>query len=98
MPVCGLISQYNGVPAEDLKNSVAATMRQVLVKRLTLRGFINYDFLNYYPDFLEQIGNAIRSNNIKYREDIVEGIENAPKAFIGMLEGRNFGKLIIKVS
>jgi NADPH-dependent curcumin reductase len=98
VPVCGLISQYNGVPTEDLKNSVAATMRQVLTKSLTIQGFINYDFLDYYPDFLALVGNAMQSGKIKYREDIVEGIENAPKAFIGMLEGKNFGKLIIKVS
>lgn len=98
VPVCGLISQYCGVPAEDLKNSVAVTMRQVLSKSLTIRGFINFDFLDFYPDFIELVGNAVHSGKIKYREDIVEGLENAPKAFMGMLEGRNFGKLIIKVS
>jgi NADPH-dependent curcumin reductase CurA len=98
VPVCGLISQYNGVPAEDLKNSVAATMRQVLFKSLTIQGFIVYDFLDSYPEFLTQVGNAVQSGKIKYREDIVEGIENAPRAFMGMLEGRNFGKLIVKVS
>lgn len=75
VPVCGLISQYNGVPAEDLKNSVAATMRQVLSKSLTLRGFINFDFLDYYPDFLVQVGNAMRSDKIKYREDIVKALK-----------------------
>lgn len=98
VPVCGLISQYSGVSTEDLKNSVAATMRQVLTKSLTIQGFINYDFLDRYPDFLAEVENAIQSGNIKYREDIVEGLENAPKAFMGMLEGRNFGKLIVKVS
>jgi NADPH-dependent curcumin reductase len=98
VPVCGLISQYNGIPTEDLKNSVAATMRQVLSKSLTLRGFINFDFLDDYPNFIAQVGSAVRSGKIKYREDIVEGIENAPKAFIGMLEGGNFGKLIIKIN
>lgn len=98
VPVCGLISQYNGVPDEDLKNSAAATMRQVLFKSLTLRGFVNFDFLDYYPEFLAQVGDAIRSGKIKYREDIVEGLENAPRALIGMLEGRNFGKLMIRVS
>jgi len=97
IPVCGLISQYNGVPSEDLKNSVAYTMRLVLTKSLTIRGFINSDFLEYYPDFLEMVGNAIKSGEIKYKEDIVEGIEKAPKAFIGMLEGNNFGKLIVKI-
>lgn len=98
VPVCGLISQYNGVSTEDLKNSVAATMRQVLSKSLIIRGFIYLDFLDNHPDFLTLVGHAVQSGKIKYREDIVEGIENAPKAFIGMLEGRNFGKLIIKVS
>lgn len=57
-----------------------------------------YDFFDSYPDFLAKVGNAIQSGKIKYREDIVEGLENAPKAFMGMLEGRNFGKLIVKVS
>lgn len=98
VPICGLISQYNGVSADDQKNTVAATMREILSKSLTLRGFINYDFLEYYPDFLREVGTAIRKGTIKYREDIVEGLENTPEAFIGMLEGRNFGKLIIKVS
>jgi NADPH-dependent curcumin reductase CurA len=97
VPVCGLIAQYNGLSPEDQKNSVAATMREVLSKSLTLRGFINYDFLEYFPDFLTEVGDALRDGKIKYREDIVEGIENVPEAFIGMLEGRNYGKLIIKV-
>src|SRR5271169_6119306 len=83
---------------DDLKDSVAYTMREILSKSLTLRGFINFDFVEHYPDFLKEVGDAVRSSKIKYREDIVEGIDNAPQAFIGMLEGRNFGKLIIKVS
>lgn len=98
VPVCGLISLYNGVPAEDLKNSAAATMRQVLTKSLNIRGFINYDYPEYYPDFLKLVGPAVQSGKIKYREDIVDGLEKAPRAFMGMLEGKNFGKLIIKVS
>lgn len=98
VPVCGLISYYNGVSAEDLKNSVAATMRQVLTKSLTIQGFINYDFLDHYPEFLAQVGSAVQNGKLNYLEDIVEGLENAPRAFIGMLEGHNFGKLIIKVT
>jgi len=98
IPVCGLISQYNGVPVEDLKNNVAATMRQVLFKSLTLRGFIISDFSDHFSDFLAQVGSAIQNGKIKYREDMIDGIENAPRAFIGLLEGNNFGKLIIKVS
>src|SRR5580693_2348053 len=80
VPVCGLIAQYNGVSAEDQNDTVAATMREVLSKSLTLRGFINYDFLEYFPDFLAEVGDALRDGTIKYREDIVLGIENAPEA------------------
>ena len=98
VPVCGLIAQYNGISAAEEKNSAASTMREVLSKSLTLRGFIYSDLLEYYPDFLAEVGDALRDGKIKYREDIVEGIENAPEAFIGMLDGRNYGKLIIKVS
>src|SRR5271168_2997933 len=54
VPVCGLIAQYNATTADDQKLSVAATMREILSKSLTLRGFINYDFLEYYPDFLRE--------------------------------------------
>jgi len=98
VPVCGLIAQYSGVSPDDVKNSAAATMREILTKSLTLRGFINYDFIEHFPDFLAEVGDALSKGKIKYREDIVEGIENAPQAFMGMLEGRNYGKSIIKVS
>jgi len=98
VPVCGLIAQYNGVSNDDRNNTVAATMREVLTRSLTLRGFLNSEFLKYYPDFLTEVGDALRAGKIKYREDVVDGIENAPEAFMGMLEGRNHGKLIIKVS
>ena len=67
-------------------------------KSLTVRGFINYDFAaEYYPAFLSEVGAGIADGRIRYREDIVDGLENAPEAFIGMLERRNFGKLIVRV-
>src|SRR3954469_18745791 len=66
-------------------------MRDVLSKSLTIRGFINYDFGELYPDFLRDMGPSIKAGEIKYKEDIVDGLDNAPKAFMGMLEGRNFG-------
>jgi NADPH-dependent curcumin reductase CurA len=76
-----------------------ATMRQILSKRLTVRGFINYDFAaEHYADFLRQVGAGVAAGRIRYRENIVDGLENAPGAFIGMLEGRNFGKLIVRVA
>ena len=63
-----------------------------------VRGFINYDFAaEHYPAFLREVGAGIADGRIRYREDFVDGLEKAPEAFIGMLEGRNFGKLIVRV-
>jgi NADPH-dependent curcumin reductase CurA len=73
-------------------------MRQILVKGLTVRGFINSDFLDQFSDFQREVSAGVSSGQIKYREDVIDGLENAPKAFIGMLEGRNFGKVIIRVA
>jgi NADPH-dependent curcumin reductase CurA len=98
VPVCGLIAYYNGGSADDGTTALAATLRQVLVKSLTLRGFINSEFQALYPDFLAEIGAALRDGRIHHREDVVEGLHNAPEAFMGLLEGRNFGKLLVKVA
>lgn len=99
IPVCGLISQYNEPPVPGASDSVPALMRQILVKRLSLRGFIISDgFEHRRPDFLESMSGWLRAGRIRYREDIVEGLENAPGAFLGLLAGRNFGKLVVRVS
>jgi NADPH-dependent curcumin reductase CurA len=98
VPVCGLIAQYNAVPKGDGTDRLPATMREILTKSLTLRGFINYEFAaEHYAAFLREVGAGIAGGRIRYREDFVDGLENAPEAFIGMLEGRNFGKLIVRV-
>ena len=98
IPVCGLISQYNEAPPAGSADSVPALMRQILVKRLALRGFIISDgFEHRRPDFLDSMGGWLREGKIRYREDIVEGLENAPSAFLGLLAGRNFGKLVVRV-
>src|SRR5262245_34054490 len=99
VPVCGLIAQYNGIGKGDGTDRLPATMREILSKSLTLRGFINYEFAaEHYPAFLHDVGAGIADGRIRYREDFVDGLENAPQAFIGMLEGQNFGKLIVRVS
>src|ERR1700730_1528492 len=99
VPVSGLIAQYNGTSGGDGTDRLPGTMREILSKSLTLRGFINYDFAaQYYADFLRDVGAGIADGSIRYREDIVDGLENAPEAFIGMLDGRNFGKLIVRVA
>ncbi|HEV3105384.1 MAG TPA: NADP-dependent oxidoreductase [Trinickia sp.] len=97
VPVCGLIAQFGATefPGPD---RLPDTMRDILTKSLTIRGFINYDFAEYFPDFIREIGPRVKSGEIKYKEDIVDGFEHTAKAFIGMLEGRNFGKLLIRVA
>jgi NADPH-dependent curcumin reductase CurA len=97
VPVCGLIAQYNGTGDGDGVDRLPATMREVLSRSLTLRGFINYEFADQYPTFLREVGAWIGEGRVRYREDFVDGLESAPDAFIGMLEGRNFGKLIVRV-
>src|SRR5499426_3650523 len=85
VPVCGLIAQYNGVRKDD-GTGLAATMREILSKSLTLRGFINNEFAaEHYPAFLREVSAGIVDGRIRYRGDIVDGLEKAPAAFIGML-------------
>jgi NADPH-dependent curcumin reductase CurA len=98
VPVCGLIAQYNGLSGADTTDRLSATMRQILSKSLTLRGFINYEFAEqHYAEFLREVGAGIAAGRIRYREDIVDGLEKAPETFIGMLEGHNFGKVVVRV-
>lgn len=73
-------------------------MRDILVKRLTFRGFIVWDFAAQEKEAMSELAKWIKEGKINYREDIVDGLENAPEAFIGLLEGKNFGKLVIRVS
>jgi NADPH-dependent curcumin reductase CurA len=98
VPVCGLVAQYNGTGPGDGTDRLPATMRQILSKSLTLRGFMYYEFAElHYAEFLREVGAGIADGRIRYREDIVDGLEKAPEAFIGMLDGRNFGKVIVRV-
>ena len=98
VPVCGLIAQYNGPSGTDTTDRLPATMRQILSKSLTLRGFINYEFAEqHYAELLREVGAGIADGRIRYREDFVNGLEKAPEAFIGMLDGHNFGKVIVRV-
>ena len=99
VPVCGLIAQYNGPPPVEGAQLLAQTMREVLSKSLTLRGFINTEFVpDHYADFLRIVSMGIADGRIRYREDVTDGFENAPATLIGLLEGRNFGKTLIRVA
>lgn len=98
VPVCGLIAQYNGVDTEH-HDRLPGFFTQILVKSLTVRGFIQSEFAaTLTADFLRDASQWVRSGKLKYREDIVDGLENAPSAFLGLLEGKNFGKLIVRVA
>ena len=99
VPVCGLISQYNDLPqAAPGPDRLALVMRDVLKKSLTVRGFIQREFAALRPDFLRDAQGWIAAGRLRYREDVVDGLATAPAAFIDLLQGRNFGKLVVKVS
>ncbi|TIU47965.1 MAG: NADP-dependent oxidoreductase [Mesorhizobium sp.] len=97
VPVCGLIAQYN-IPADSGADRLPALMQQVLHRSLTIRGFIQREFVDQRPAFYREMAEWIASGRVRYREDIVDGIGNAPQAFLGLLEGKNFGKLIVRVA
>ncbi|HEX7129891.1 MAG TPA: NADP-dependent oxidoreductase [Rhodanobacteraceae bacterium] len=98
IPVCGLISYYNATELPSRGVPLAQLLRAVLTKRLTIRGFIVSDFAAREADFLRDMSAWLREGRIKYREHIVEGFENAPRALIGLLRGENFGKVVVRVA
>ena len=98
IPVCGLIALYNATELPPGPNLTPLLMRDILVKRLTFRGFIVWDFAAQEKEALTELAKWIKEGKLHYREDIVDGLENAPEAFMGLLEGKNFGKLVVQVS
>jgi len=91
--ICGRISQMSATTTTSgLKN-----MAHVLVKRLIIRGFLIFDHENEINDFEKDMTKWISEGKIKFKETIYEGIENAPKAFVDLLNGKNIGKMIVKV-
>jgi NADPH-dependent curcumin reductase CurA len=97
MPVCGRIAHYNDTGVPEGPNRLPGFMGTVLVKRLLVKGFIQFDYANRQPDFVRDMGGWIRDGKVKYQEDIVEGLENTVSAFQGLLSGRNRGKLLVQV-
>ena len=93
IPLCGLIAEYNAT-----ENTPGPNLRPLLVNRALIKGFIVSDHNDRAPAFLQEMTPLVRDGRIRYREDIVEGLDAAPTAFIGLLEGRNFGKLLVRVS
>ncbi len=99
MVMCGMIAQYNEAPGADAAGAPAGpNLGPVVRKRLRIQGFIVSDTgWPRYGTFRPQMEGWIRQGQVRWREDVVEGLRNAPEAFIGLLKGRNFGKLVVRV-
>jgi NADPH-dependent curcumin reductase CurA len=93
IPLCGMIAEYNTTSDPGGPN-----LRALLVQRALIKGFIVSDHFDRFPAFLKDVTPLVRAGNIKYREDIVDGLEAAPSALIGLFEGKNFGKMLVRVA
>jgi NADPH-dependent curcumin reductase CurA len=98
VPVCGTIAHYNDAALPAGPDHLPAVWRMILTKRLTVRGLLVTDFASLHGDFLRDMAAWVKEGRVKYREDIVDGFENAPRALIGLLRGENFGKLLVRVA
>lgn len=99
MPVCGLVANYNITEAPDGPDQLGGFLGQVLTQSLSVRGFIQDEFTRSHGrDFVRDMGEWVGSGQVRYREDVVDGLENAASSFAGMLHGKNFGKLVVRVS
>jgi hypothetical protein len=101
VPVCGLIAGYNAKSRDELATDMlmAELMRMILVKRFRIEGFIVSDYwAEMMPRFAADMARWQSEKPFAYREDVTEGLENAPAAFIGLLKGENFGKAVVRVS
>ncbi|WP_284076749.1 NADP-dependent oxidoreductase [Herbaspirillum aquaticum] len=98
VPVCGLIAHYNG---GSLATESSAILRRLLTQRIRVQGFIIFDYYVNRPDlyaaFQNEVGTWLKEGKLHYREDVVHGLEKAPEAFMGLLQGKNFGKLVVKL-
>ncbi len=90
--VCGLISQYSAAQPYAVKN-----LRAVLTNRIHMQGMIVFDWKDRYGEALKALAGYLAAGKLKYRESVVEGLESAPRGLMGLLEGRNFGKQLVKL-
>lgn len=98
VPLCGMIADYNATELPAGPDRLRLLTRTLLAKRIKMQGFIIFDdYGDRYDEFFTQMSAWVAQGKIKFREDIVDGLENAPQAFIGLLEGKNFGKLVMRV-
>ena len=99
IPVCGLIANYNNTSLPKGPDRLGLLESILLRKRIKMQGFIIFDdYGKRYPEFVKGMTTWLKQGNIKFLEDMTDGLEHAPEAFIGMLKGKNFGKSIVRVS
>lgn len=98
VPVCGLIAQYNMDGLPQGRDHAPRLLAAILRSRLKFQGYIISDHWDRFPDFLRRMTPMVAAGRVKTREDVVDGLENTVAAFIGLLEGRNFGKLVVHVA
>jgi len=92
IPVCGFISGYNS------GHSSVSNLSNIIYSRVMLRGFVGTDFMHLYADFQRDMAGWLKDGKVKYQETILDGIANAPAALIGLLEGKNSGKMLVKLA
>lgn len=98
VPLCGLVATYNDTALPEGPDRSGALMGAILTKSITVRGFIQTEFVKtHYKAFQEEVSGWINDGTFAYREDIVDGLDQAPEAFFGLLKGKNFGKLLVRV-
>jgi NADPH-dependent curcumin reductase CurA len=90
--VCGLIAEYNAAEPYRYRN-----LRSVLVNRIRMQGMIIYDWKDRYSEAIKGLAARLAEGKLKYRESVVEGIDNAPRGLIALLNGENFGKQLVKL-
>lgn len=99
VPLCGLIAHYNETALPPGPDRLSLLMRTLLVRRIKVQGFIIFnDYGDRYGEFAEAMQAWVQAGKIRYREDIIDGLEQAPEAFIGLLEGQNLGKRVVRLA
>lgn len=97
VPVCGLIAHYNQSELPPGPDRMSMLQGMILRKSIKMQGFIVSDYQQRIPEFIGDTSKWLAEGKIKYREHVVDGLENAPEAFLGFFSGNNFGKLVVKV-
>lgn len=98
IPVCGVVAWYNATSAPEGPDQFPAFLRRILTLSLTVRGFIQDEFVpTHHKAFLQEMSAWVKDGSVRYREDVVKGLENAPEAFRGLLRGDYLGKVLVQV-